>query len=452
MPETGTSPEMEALRARIAAAQLAPEVADFWRRAHVKLKPDASRTVLKPFELSYPDPYSHHEGDRVQAIIARVIALDENGVTQALAYMKELLDDRHRNLRRILERRADEIAEIAPDAKGLGEDRRLLIGGLFSEEYAFEAAALFNPSIVRAPDQAGIPAGSQRFICSLRGIGEGHVSSVTFRTGTWNGRARIAIDRPSPYSEPPRIETLSDDGNDLQLRFDDIQDISEAVLFPMTPSPSRGLEDLRMVEFHEDDGSTRYLGTFTAFDGITGRAEMLSTTDFRSFHMCPLTGRVAQNKGMALFPRKIDGRYAMIGRQDNENIWLMRSDDLYHWDEAEKIVSPQYFWEFVQMGNCGSPIEIDEGWLLMTHGVGPVRNYTVGAVLLDRDDPSKVLARANIPLLRPGPEQRDGYVPNVVYSCGSLIAGRRLLVPYGIADNFASFVTCDIAPLLAQMS
>jgi len=447
MPDT--PPDLAALRARIAGATLPPQVADFWRRAHVKLKPNAARTVLKPFELNYPDAYTDHPGDRVQAIIARVIALDEAGVTQALAYMKELLDDRHRNLLTILERRADEIAEIAPDAKGLGEDRRLLIGGLFSEEYAFEAAALFNPSIVRAPGQA---ADGQRFICSLRGIGEGHVSSITFRSGAWNGRAHVSIDRASPYAAPPRIEALSDDGNELRLRFDDIEDISEAVLFPMTPSQSRGLEDLRMVEFREDDGSTRYLGTFTAFDGVTGRAEMLSTTDFRSFHMCPLSGRVAQNKGMALFPRKVGGRYAMIGRQDNENIWLMRSDDLFHWDEAEKIISPHYFWEFVQMGNCGSPIEIDEVWLLMTHGVGPVRNYTVGAVLLDRDDPSKVLARANIPLLRPGPEQRDGYVPNVVYSCGSLLHGRRLLVPYGIADNFASFVTCDIDPLLAQLT
>ena len=439
-------------RARIDAEKLLPPIADFWRRARVKLKPDASRTVLKPFDLDYPATYGGGDGSRTRAIVERVIALDEDGVAQALAYMRELLNARHRNLGQILRRRAEEIAAIAPEMHGLGDHRRLLIGGLFSEEYAFEAAALFNPSIVRAPDQSGMAAGRCRFICSLRGIGEGHVSSVTFRTGSWNGRATVSVDKPSHYAEPPRIVSGGKEDRDLCLAFDGIEDVSEAVLFPMTPSQARGIEDLRLVACQEEDGATNYLGTFTAFDGVTGRAEMLSTRDFRFFQMRPLEGRAVENKGMALFPRLVGGKYAMIGRQDNENIWLMRSDDLYRWDEAEKIVCPRYFWEFVQMGNCGSPIEIAEGWLLMTHGVGPVRNYTIGAVLLDRDDPAKVLARANIPLLRPGPEQRDGYVPNVVYSCGSLIEGRRLLVPYGIADNFASFVTCDIEPLLAQMT
>lgn len=423
---------------------------DIVTHAPFLLRPDATRVVIRPFVAIDDDPaFATGHRTRAQRIADRVLALGPAEVAGDLAAIVANLGTQHREVAAVLLRRFHAVNGVSITVPAVSDDQAHLIGAYFSEEYAFEAAALFNPSIVRAPGQA---ADGQRFICSLRGIGEGHVSSITFRSGAWNGRAHVSIDRASPYAAPPRIEALSDDGNELRLRFDDIEDISEAVLFPMTPSQSRGLEDLRMVEFREDDGSTRYLGTFTAFDGVTGRAEMLSTTDFRSFHMCPLSGRVAQNKGMALFPRKVGGRYAMIGRQDNENIWLMRSDDLFHWDEAEKIISPHYFWEFVQMGNCGSPIEIDEGWLLMTHGVGPVRNYTVGAVLLDRDDPSKVLARANIPLLRPGPEQRDGYVPNVVYSCGSLLHGRRLLVPYGIADNFASFVTCDIDPLLAQLT
>ncbi|NKJ44662.1 glycoside hydrolase family 130 protein [Novosphingobium sp. SG720] len=451
MPDAELPIDATALRARVAAAVLPPPIVEFWQRAHVRLMPDATRTVLRPFELAYPQDYSSESGDRVRAIVDRVIGLDDAAVTQALAYMKELLDARHRNVLGTLERRAAEIIAIAPQAARLEVDRRLLIGGMFLQEYAFEAAALFNPSIVPAPRQEGAPDGGMRFICALRGIGEGHVSSITFRTGDWDGVAQVTIDSPARLAASPRIDAQDEDGNALRLHFDGVQDVSEAVLFPLTAAQARGLEDLRLVQFAQDDGSICYHGTFTAFDGVTGRTQMLSTRDFRRFDMRTLTGRVAVNKGMALFPRKVGGRYAMIGRQDNENIWLMRSDSLWHWDEAEKIVCPQYVWEFVQMGNCGSPIEIDEGWLLMTHGVGPVRNYTIGAVLLDRDDPSRVLARAKLPLLRPGPEQRDGYVPNVVYSCGSLALGRRLLVPYGIADNFASFVTCDLDPLLAHM-
>ncbi|WP_245652531.1 glycoside hydrolase family 130 protein [Novosphingobium capsulatum] len=441
----------DALRARVDAAVLPPPIVGFWQRAHVQLKPDATRTVLRPFDLAYPEGFGEEPGDRVRAIVDRIAGLDDDAVTQALAYMKELLDARHRDVLATLERRVGEITAIAPQTAQLGIGQRLLVGGMFLQEYAFEAAALFNPTIVPAPDQSDAPPGGMRFICALRGIGEGHVSSITFRTGCWDGAAGVTIDPPAPLAASPRIDAQDEDGTALRLHFDSAQDVSEAVLFPMTAAQARGLEDLRLVQFRQDDGTACYHGTFTAFDGVTGRTQMLSTSDFRRFDIRTLTGRVALNKGMALFPRQVGGRYAMIGRQDNENIWLMRSDSLWHWDEAERIVCPRHVWEFVQMGNCGPPIEIDEGWLLMTHGVGPVRNYTIGAVLLDRDDPSRVLGRARLPLLRPGPEQRDGYVPNVVYSCGSLVLGRRLLVPYGIADNFASFVSCDLDPLLVEM-
>ena len=434
------------------ASDVPPQTADFWHRAHVVLKPDPSRTVLRPFDVAYPAAYSKRKGARVEAIIQRMLTIDERMIKRGLRFVDELLDSRQRNLRSILLRQFDQVKEYVPEGAKLSEDQKLLIGGVFSEEYAFEAAALFNPSIVRHWDQSGLKPGAVRFILSLRGIGEGHVSSVTFRTGVWDGALGVRVEAPSGYAEPPQIETRGKDDAELLLHFGDIEEISEAVLFPMTPSQSRGIEDLRLVVFTEEDGTQLYVGTFTAFDGINIHQEILTTKDFCHFGMRPMEGKVAENKGMALFPRRIDGRYAMLGRQDNENIWLMYSNDLHRWDEAEKIIAPLHPWEFVQMGNCGSPIEIEEGWLVMTHGVGLLRNYTIGACLLDKDDPSKVIARSNIPLLRSGPEQRDGYVPNVVYSCGSLIQDRRILVPYGVADNFATIVTGDLDALLSHLS
>ena len=434
------------------ASDVPPQTADFWHRAHVVLKPDPSRTVLRPFDVAYPAAYSKRKGARVEAIIQRMLTIDERMIKRGLRFVDELLDSRQRNLRSILLRQFDQVKEYVPEGAKLSDDQKLLIGGVFSEEYAFEAAALFNPSIVRHWDQSGLKPGAVRFILSLRGIGEGHVSSVTFRTGVWDGALGVRVESPSGYAEPPQIETRGKDDAELLLHFGDIEEISEAVLFPMTPSQSRGIEDLRLVIFTEEDGTQLYVGTFTAFDGINIHQEILTTKDFCHFGMRPMEGKVAENKGMALFPRRIDGRYAMLGRQDNENIWLMYSNDLHRWDEAEKIIAPLHPWEFVQMGNCGSPIEIEEGWLVMTHGVGLLRNSTIGACLLDKDDPSKVIARSNIPLLRSGPEQRDGYVPNVVYSCGSLIQDRRILVPYGVADNFATIVTGDVDALLSHLS
>lgn len=448
MDTTQTTPPPSAATAPVPGGRYA----DFWRWAGVVLKPDPARTVLKPFEPAYPEPYAATYGDRARVIIERLLTLDDAQVEQARRYLDGLLDDRHRDVRKTLLRQFDVVRPSVPPQATLSEDQELLIGGVFSEEYAFEAAALFNPSIVAHWDQTGLPPGQVRFILSLRGIGEGHVSSVTFRTGVWDGGQKVTVDPPSPYAESPKIEPAGADDAALSLHFETSEDLSEAVLFPMAPSQSRGIEDVRLVCFIEENGSRRYIATFTAFDGQTIRPEIFTTHRFDRFEMRPLTGKAARNKGMALFPRRIGGRYAMLGRQDNESIWLMRSDHLYHWDEAEVIVSPCHSWEFVQMGNCGSPIEIDEGWLVLTHGVGPLRNYTIGAVLLDRDDPAKVLARADIPLLRSAPEQRGGYVPNVVYSCGSLVMNRRILVPYGVADNFTSMVTGDLDALLQHLA
>jgi predicted GH43/DUF377 family glycosyl hydrolase len=223
------------------------------------------------------------------------------------------------------------------------------------------------------------------------------------------------------------------------------------VIFPTTDSQRQGIEDMRLVWFVEDDGTQELYGTYTAYDGRTARSELMHGSDPRRFSMRPLKGAFAGSKGMALFPRRIDGRYVMLGRQDNENIWLLTSDDIYSWDHGEKLIAPEYDWEFIQVGNCGSPIEIDEGWLLLTHGVGLARSYCIGACLLDRHDPSKVLARMSRPLLRPGLKTRDGYVPNVVYSCGGMVHDRTLLLPYGIADTLTSFASVPLADLLAAM-
>jgi len=427
---------------------------DIWTRAPIILKPDPMRTVLRPFTADYPAPFDQQEGSRSRNIIDRILAVDDEEAMRGLRHATELLGAHYRNVETILLRRFEELGDAVPDRSKVDRHHALLIGAFFSEEYSFEAAALFNPSIVRHWDQSGMAEGDIRFILSLRGIGEGHVSSVTFRTGVWTAAGDVKIDAPSTYATPPRIEPMEDgcDEASLYLTFEGTQDLSESVLFPMAPSQRQGIEDLRLVRFAEDDGTTRYMGTYTAFSGADIRQEILRTDDFTTFAMQPLTGKTVGNKGMALFPRRIEGRYVMLSRLDNENIWLMRSDDPYHWDHAEKLVTPKYPWEFIQMGNCGSPIEIDEGWLVITHSVGLVRNYTMSACLLDKKDPGKLLARTTAPILRPSPKERDGYVPNVVYSCGSMIDGRRLLVPYGVADNFATVASTTVDAILARMA
>jgi len=232
--------------------------------------------------------------------------------------------------------------------------------------------------------------------------------------------------------------------------FEPDSDISERVIFPVTEAQSNGIEDARFVEF-DDGGRKTFYATYTAYDARAIRSELLETTDFEHFTMMPLTGSAARNKGMALFPRRLNGQYAMIGRQDNENLYLIYSDDLYSWQEGVAILRPQFPWEFVQIGNCGSPIDLDEGWLLLTHGVGPMRRYSIGAVLLDKQDPSKVLARSPEPLVRPEPSEREGYVPNVVYTCGAMRHGDRIILPYAICDTFCNFATIEIPALLAAM-
>lgn len=335
----------------------------------------------------------------------------------------------------------------------LNQTQRRLIGAYFLHEYSFEASALFNPSIVRHPDQTGAPENGCRFILSLRAVGEGHISSLTFRSGSIGPDGSVAIDPPARLASIPKISSRSAkaNGDDVEVVFAPDEELSERVIFPITESQSNGIEDARFVEFSDGARKTFY-ATYTAYSGRAIRSELLETTDFRSFRMTPLSGSAARNKGMALFPKKIDGRYAMLGRQDNENLYLIYSDDLYTWEGGTPILQPKYPWEFVQIGTCGSPIELDDCWLQFTHGVGAIRKYSIGALLLDKKDPSKVLARSREPLVRPEPTEREGYVPNVVYTCGAMRHGERIILPYAVSDTFSNFATLKITALMEALA
>ena len=382
-----------------------------------------------------------------------MLQLDAEAATQQLTDVLENFEGRHRNLLDIFEARADEMEEaFQPHAK-LTQIQRGLIGSYFLNEYSFEASALFNPSIVQHPDQSGVPESSCRFILSLRAVGEGHISSLTFRSGIIAADGNISIDPPARLASVPKITSRVSGplGDTVDVVFRPDEELSEQVVFPITQSQSNGIEDARFVEFI-DEGQRTFYATYTAYNGRAICSELLVTRDFKSFRMTPLSGSVTRNKGMALFPRKINGRYAMIGRQDNENLYLIYSDDLHTWDGGQCILKPQYPWEFVQIGTCGSPIELDDCWLLLTHGVGPVRKYSIGAVLLDKKDPSKIVARSHEPLLRPEPTEREGYVPNVVYTCGAMRYGDRIILPYAISDTYSNFATIKIAALMQAIT
>lgn len=422
--------------------------ADVFTKLDIALRPDPSRTVIRPFSFDYPAAFADGRTPRPQAVVDRIRALDDAMRRRMLELLLAPMRERHRNAEQVLLRRFAEVRDMIGEGE-LDHQEQLLVGAYFSQEYAFESAALFNPSIVMLDDKPPTMPGAVRFLLSLRGIGEGHISSITLRTGEWGPGDRLAIDPPSSHGVPPQIE--QPDGDWVRLVCEDSQDVSETVIFPVLPSQRQGVEDLRLVGFTDDDGVRSVIGTYTAFDGKDARQEMLRGVDLRTVEMRTLTGAMTGYKGMALFPRRIDGRFVMLGRQDNENIWLLRSDDLYRWEEGAPIMGPKYPWEFVQMGNCGSPVEIDEGWLVFTHGVGMVRGYCVGACLLDKADPSKVIARTPSPLLFPSAEQRGGYVPNVTYSCGALLHGRRILLPYAIGDEYSAFAVADVDDLLSVM-
>jgi predicted GH43/DUF377 family glycosyl hydrolase len=376
---------------------------------------------------------------------------DEEAVT-VLSDVIENFQGRHHNLLGRFEARADDMEPAVRSHQAFNIVQKRLIGAYFLNEYAYEAAALFNPSIVAHPDQSLVKEGSLRFILSLRAVGEGHVSSLTFRSGVVNRDGQIRLDKTAALATLPDVVVRLNVplGEQIRLEFSDKTDLSERVIFPVTLAQKNGIEDARFTEFF-DQGNSFYYATFTAYSGQSIRSELIETNDFVHFRMHPLSGDASYNKGMALFPKKINNKYAMIARQDNENLYLILSDDLYSWNGGIEILRPHYPWEFIQIGNSGSPIELDEGWLLLTHGVGPVRRYCIGAALLSKDNPSVVLARSEYPLIYPMTSEREGYVPNVVYTCGAIRHHDELILPYSISDNFTTFATVNIRALLNSL-
>ena len=417
--------------------------------ASLRLQADASRVVVRPFHVPV-DPDNPGKG-RVGRIIEQVLALDDAQAEDVLELVLRDFEQRHWQTRNVFNQRYAQIARAVGLNGQISAIKHQLIGAYFCHEYSYAAAALMNPSIVPHPDQSGLSPGSQRIIMSLRAVGEGHISSIAFREGILSPGAEFDLAPEPPFATAASLapgDHPSTAAGTVEVHRHEDSNISGTVLFPITREQAKGLEDLRLVQFTHDDGSIEWIGTYTAYDGNAIRSEFLRTNDFRSFRMQPIDGPAARNKGMALFPRTIGGEYMMIGRQDGENLFLIRSDRIDHWSEGELLLAPKYPWELVQIGNCGAPIELDEGWLLLTHGVGAMRKYSIGAVLLDKADPSKILGRTVEPILSPADEDREGYVPNVVYTCGGLRHGDLLFIPYGVADSSVAFAFVTIASLL----
>lgn len=422
-------------------------------RQPLYLKPDPTRVIVRPFKPSTePRHLNPRDKTRANEIVDRVLSLDPAATANQLRDILASFEGRHRNLLRQFELRADAMEDAFQHHQRFSQQQRQLVGAYFMNEYSFESAALFNPSIVPHPDQSGVAEGSRRVILSLRAVGEGHISSLTFRTGIIDPKGAVTIDAPTRLAGLPDIH--ASDGlapaGCIGLSFKPESDLSERVIFPVNEAQSNGIEDARFVAF-DNEGKTIYLATYTAYSGSSIRSELLETTDFLNFTLTPLRGPAARNKGMALFPRRINGRYAMIARQDSENLFLLYSDDLHYWEEGQMLLKPEFAWQFVQIGNCGSPVEIDEGWLLFTHGVGPMRRYAIGVTLLDKRDPSIILSRTVEPLLQPEPTEREGYVPNVVYSCGAMRHGDLIALPYAVSDTYSNFTTIKISRLLETM-
>jgi predicted GH43/DUF377 family glycosyl hydrolase len=425
----------------------------FLTRQALSLRPNPARVVVRPFQPAMEPRESSRTDKRRTNIVDRVLALEPKTADSLLADVLESFLGRHRNLLATFEARANDIEGLIAAPAALRRTQRQLVGAFFVHEYSFESAALFNPSIVAHPDQTGVASGALRFILSLRAVGEGHVSSITFRSGLIAADGTVSVDPTARLACIPQLRLPQCAGvvaDYIDVVFAPDEDISERVIFPITASQSNGIEDARFVEFN-GDGQKIYYATYTAFSGKGIGSELIETTDFKSFRMTPLKGSAARNKGMALFPRKFNGRYAMIGRQDNERLYLIYSDNLYLWEEGAALLEPQFPWELVQIGNCGSPIELDEGWLLLTHGVGPVRRYSIGAALLDKTDPSRVIGRCSEPLLRPELSDREGYVPNVLYTCGALRHLDRIILPYAVSDTYCTFATIEISNLMRAM-
>jgi predicted GH43/DUF377 family glycosyl hydrolase len=406
--------------------------------------------VVRPFHLAWN---AQAPSSRAQRLVDEVRGMDMRTARTELALVFRDFEARHWQTEKVFRQRYDEIeAQLGLDGRHIREEKKILIGAYFCHEYSYAAAALMNPSVTRHPDQTGLTEGSQRVIMSLRAVGEGHISSIAFREGIVSHGKFELMPEPPFATAANSVQTGADrESGSVTIHRHPDSSLSGTVLFPITPAQANGLEDLRITRFTHDDGSFEWIGTYTAYSGREIQSEMLRTADFHSFDLVPMRGPAARNKGMALFPRKVNGRYTMIGRQDGQNLFLLQSDDLIEWGEGELLLQPKFPWELVQIGNCGPPVELDEGWLLLTHGVGAMRKYSIGAILLDKDDPSKVLGRTSQPILSAADEDREGYVPNVVYTCGAIRVGDDLFMPYGVADSSVAFAFVPISDLLASM-
>jgi predicted GH43/DUF377 family glycosyl hydrolase len=475
--------------------------------------PDPKRIITRLFHPS-DGADADGESSRVEAILDRVLEIPEKKVPAMLDGLLRDFSSRHRDLERVLEDHCRVVSHHRDRGKPWSRQRRLLIGAYFTHEYSIEGAALFNPSIVPAPDQSGLPPGALRIVMSTRAVGEGHISSIGFRSGAIGADGAIVFDPTSRFAftgartpNPAYVKqlfaaklrevgvdnpvsdrvlaSLSDEFTKEELEaacassstettpevmrrrtlevihwlatsnydvtFQTESSISERVIFPESPNDSRGMEDARFVRFVEDDGAASYYATYTAYDGYDILPQLIETPDFLQFGVRTLNGACVQNKGMALFPRRIGGKFAMLSRHDGESLFFLTSDNVRFWNEARPLHVPRHAWELIQIGNCGSPIETEAGWLVLTHGVGPMRRYAIGALLLDLDDPQRIIGQLAEPLLVSAEDEREGYVPNVVYTCGGIAHGGQLVLPYGFSDTGIAIVTTPIDELVSRL-
>jgi predicted GH43/DUF377 family glycosyl hydrolase len=415
------------------------------KRTALTVKPNPKRVLLRPFVIS--------SEERVSKIIKKILNLSEKEVKSELKIVLKDFEKRHRQIQNYFLKRFEEVKRFLQSDGQISKERKLLIGSYFSCEYTPEAASLFNPSMVLAPDQSGLSRKEKRFILGLRATGEGHISSIVFTSCVIDNNNSIHLDKRSRLlTNPGKIIDKVLTGNPIyEIEYSADIPLSERIIFPYYSTETNGIEDARFVEFFNEDDKRTYFATYTAYDGKEIHPQIIETKDFLHFKISAVTGTEAKNKGMALFPRKINGKYAVISRQDNENIFLMYSDNIYSWNSKKLIIEPEFPREFVQLGNCGSPIETDEGWLLLSHGVGAMRKYTIGAYLLDKNDPSKIIGRLKEPLFSPDKKEREGYVPNVVYSCGGIINNGELIIPYAMSDCASTFAKVNLKKLLIEL-
>lgn len=480
-------------------------------RKDISFPPDPSRVIAR---------FHFTDNERSGNIIRKVLSLSEEEVNTAISQVLRSYSKRHRNISKIFEKHFSHITHLLEEMKINPDDcdntRKVLIGSYFTKEYSIESAAFFNPSVFEHPDQTELSPGEKRVIISFRATGEGHISSIVFRTGVLDKNNNLhleevgqmldeaevvkrhvydkdefmsKLDEMQTYNNlvPPAIvmDTLGDSftygelercvkdtrqsldlsatkdmllnqimwlaSSHYEIQFSLDTALSERVIFPISEAERNGIEDARFVKFVDDDGEVTYYATYTAYNGISILPKLLETKTFYHFRILPIHGEIAQNKGMALFPRKINGKYVMLCRIDGENNYIAFSDEINIWRDAKLLQEPKYPWEFIQVGNCGSPIETDEGWLVLTHAVGPLREYVLGACLLDLENPEKEIGRLKTPLMIPNSEEREGYVPNVIYSCGSLIHNNNLIIPYAMSDFASTYATINMDELILEL-